>query len=99
MSDQQTAGSIATELRESMFSDNEPRWRKALRSLITLKLREFGPMDNSQIADVCYLPVNDIAPRMSELVSEAKVRDTGRRHSSVSGRGRKKVVWEAIEQG
>lgn len=97
MSDQPTARTIAAELRESMFTYNEPRWRRALRSLITLKLRELGPMDNNQIADACRLPVTDIAPRMSELVAELRVRDTGRRHKSVSGRGRPLVVWEAIE--
>ncbi len=97
MIDQQSARAIAHELRESLFSYNEPRWRKALRSLITLKLRELGPMNNNQIADACRLPVTDIAPRMSELVTELKVRDTGRRHSSVSGRGRKLVVWEAVQ--
>ena len=77
----------------------EPKWRRALRSLIVLKLRELGPMNNNQIADACRLHVSNIAPRMSELVSELKVRDTGRRHSSVSGKGRKLVVWEAIEAG
>lgn len=95
--DQQPASAIAAEFRAALLTNNEPKWRKALRSLITLKLRELGPMNNNQIADACRLPVTDIAPRMSELVAELKIRDTGRRHSSVSGRGRKLVVWEAIQ--
>lgn len=97
MTDQPDAATIARELREAIAYQSEPKWRKALRSLITLKLRELGPMDNNQIADACRLHVSAVAPRMSELVAELKVRDSGRRHSSVSGRGRKLVVWEAVQ--
>lgn len=74
----------------------EPHWRKALRSLITLKLRTLGPMTNRELANSCQVAETAIAPRMSELVQLGEVRDSARRKSSLSGKGRKQVVWEHI---
>ena len=76
---------------------NEPHWRRALRSLISLKLRTLGPMTNRELANSCQVAETAIAPRMSELVELGDVRDTGRRKSSVSGKGRKQVVWEDVD--
>ena len=72
----------------------EPCWRKGLRALVTLKLRELGPMTNRELANVCQVAETAIAPRLTELSALGTVRDTGRRKSSLSGRGRKTVVWE-----
>lgn len=75
----------------------EPKRRAAARSFVMHKLRTLGPMTNKELANSCQMQETEIAPRVTELVTEFHaVRDTGRRKSSVSGRGRKLVVWEAI---
>lgn len=74
----------------------EPSWRKALRSLIMHKLRTLGPMTNKELANACQVRETAIAPRLTELVELGEARDTGRRKTPISGRGRKQVVWEAV---
>lgn len=76
--------------------NNEPAWRAALRSLIHLKLTELGPMDTHEIARACQVSPDAVAPRMSEMVENGTASDTGRRHSSLSGKGRKLKVWQAV---
>jgi len=76
--------------------NTEPQWRNALRGLIVHKLKELGPLDNHALANACQVNQDAIAPRLSELEALGQVRDTGRRHSSVSGRGRKLKVWETL---
>lgn len=89
----------ALELRERRFVvTDEPKWRKALRSLIAHKLTTLGPMTNHQLANACQVSVKAIAPRLTEMVELGEARDTGGRHSSVSGKGRKQVVWEAVQR-
>lgn len=77
---------------------NEPKWRKALRSLIMHKLRTLGPMTNRELANACQVSVIAVAPRLTELVELGEARDSGARHSSISGKGRKQVVWEAVHE-
>ncbi|HMP83239.1 MAG TPA: hypothetical protein PKA41_11110 [Verrucomicrobiota bacterium] len=78
---------------------NEPAWRKGLRSLALKHLTENGPQDSHQLANACQVSPDAMSPRMSELEELGLVRDSGERHSSVSGRGRKLKVWEAINEG
>jgi predicted transcriptional regulator len=79
-----------------MSDHNEPNWRAALRSLVMLKLRTLGPMTNRELANACRVSEKAIAPRLTELTEIGEVMDSGRRKSSLSGKGRKQVVWEAI---
>jgi predicted ArsR family transcriptional regulator len=75
--------------------NTEPTWRKGLRELIVLKLTELGPLTTKELANACQVSPDAIAPRMTELEGEGRARDTGRRKSSLSGKGRKLKVWEA----
>lgn len=77
------------------MKDFDRPWAKGLRSLGLKKLVELGPMDSHQLANACQVSPDAMAPRLSELEAAGLVRDTGRRHSSVSGRGRKLKVWDA----
>lgn len=77
---------------------NEPPWRKGLRTLAVKKLTAFGPMTNRELANACQVAETAMAPRLTELVQLGEARDSGRRKTSLSGRGRKQVVWE-IESG
>ncbi len=79
-----------------MIAVTEPSWRKGLRTLVVLKLTELGPMTNRELANACQVAETAIAPRLTELATLGEARDTGRRKSSLSGKGRKQVVWEAI---
>ncbi|MCU0783721.1 MAG: hypothetical protein MUF81_06665 [Verrucomicrobia bacterium] len=79
-----------------MDTGEEPAWRAALRALIAHKLSELGPLDTHELARACQVNPDAVAPRMSEMEALGLARDTGRRHSSVSGKGRKLKVWEAI---
>lgn len=75
----------------------EPQRRAAARSFVMLKLRTLGPMTNRELAASCQMLETEIAPRVTELATQfLAVRDTGRRKSSLSGLGRKQVVWEAV---
>ena len=74
----------------------EPSWRAALRSLICHKLHALGPMTARELANAFGVAETAVAPRMSELASVNLVRDTGRRKSSASGKGRKQVVWYPV---
>lgn len=74
----------------------EPSWRAGLRALALKKLSELGPMTNRELANACQVAETAMAPRLTELAGLGDVRDTGRRKSSLSGKGRKQVVWEII---
>jgi predicted ArsR family transcriptional regulator len=77
---------------------NEPQWRRALRSLCLKKLKDFGGKCTSrQIADDLRKDVDLIAPRMTELAEMGVIRDSGERVGA--GRGRPQVVWEVVELG
>ncbi len=81
----------------SIPQPNEPKCRAAARSFIMHKLRTLGAMTNRELANSCQMQEPEIAPRTSELANLFHaVRDTGRRKSSLSGKGRKQVVWEII---
>lgn len=71
-------------------------WVKGLQSLIRKKLIELGPLDSHQAANACQVSPDAAAPRFSELEADGLVRFTGEFHSSPSGRGRKRKVWEAV---
>ena len=73
---------------------NEPSWRAGLRALAVLKLDELGPLTNRELANACQVAETAMAPRLTDLVALGHARDTGRRKSSLSGKGRKQVVWE-----
>lgn len=75
----------------------EPKWRTALRSLLVHKLRTLGPMTTKQLANACQVTEKAVAPRMTELCALGDARDSGGRHTSLSGRGRKQVVWELAQ--
>lgn len=60
------------------------------------KLTTLGPMTNRELANSCQVSEKAIAPRLPELVAELKARDSGGRKTSLSGKGRKQVVWEAM---
>lgn len=79
----------------SVARPGEPKRRAAARSFVIYKLAELGPMTNRELANSMQMQETEVAPRVNELVNEfLAVRDTGRRKSSLSGRGRKQVVWE-----
>lgn len=80
-----------------MNDPNEPKWRAAARGLVMHKLRTLGPMTNHALANSCQMSEKAIAPRLTELVRLGEARDSGQRKSSVSGKGRKQVVWECAE--
>ena len=81
----------------SVARPHEPKRRAAARSFVMHKLRTLGPMTNREIAASCQMLETEIAPRVTELVREfMAVHDTGRRKCSLSGLGRKQVVWEAV---
>ena len=75
----------------------EPHWRAALRNLILHRLRVHGPQTTHELATGCQVSVEAVMPRMSELEASGDVFDTGRRKSSVSGRGRKQKVWRSAD--
>lgn len=75
----------------------EPAWRAGARGLLLHGLMERGPQTTAELANYCQMPANDLAPRMTELLNAGQVRDTGRRKSSLSGMGRKQIVWEAVQ--
>lgn len=70
-------------------------WAAGLRSLILLKLETLGPMTTRELATACQVSPEAVAPRMSELEGLGEARDTGRRKSSVSGKGRKQKIWQS----
>lgn len=51
-------------------------------------------MTTKQLANACQVTEKAVAPRMTELCAMGDARDSGGRHTSLSGRGRKQVVWE-----
>jgi predicted ArsR family transcriptional regulator len=53
-------------------------------------------MTTHEAADACQVNVTAAAPRFSELEAEGKIRDTGNRRRSISGRGRPLKVWGAL---
>lgn len=67
-------------------------------------LREYGPMNDEQIADICeyqvqkadmpYVSESGLRSRRSELVSRGLVVDSGDRVKMRSGRN--SIVWKAI---
>ena len=64
--------------------------------MLALKhLAEHGPQDSHQLANACQVSPDAMAPRMSELETLGLIQDSGERHSSASGKGRKLKVWEA----
>ena len=75
---------------------SEPSWRAALRSLICVRLNDHGPQTNRELAKGCQLPVDNIAPRMSELEQGNLIYCVGLRKSA-SGRGRPVKVWALIQ--
>ena len=78
------------------MNDFERPWAKGLRALMLCKLKELGPLDTHQAANACQVSPDAVAPRWSEMEALGEVRDTGLRHHSISGRGRRLKVWEAI---
>lgn len=74
----------------------EPHWRVALRGLIHRVLLEHGSLTTRELANACQVNQDAIAPRMTELVAEGRVADTGITRSSVSGKGRRLKVWRAL---
>lgn len=78
------------------MNDSNRPWAAGLRSLILLKLSDLGPMTTHELATACQVSPDAVAPRMTELEDRGDVRDTGRRKSSVSGKGRKQKIWEAL---
>lgn len=80
------------------MNDFARSWAAGLRKLILKHLRERGPQTTHELANACQVSQAAVAPRMSELLKLGEARDTGRRKSSVSGRGRKLKVWESTER-
>jgi predicted ArsR family transcriptional regulator len=78
------------------MNDAHRPWAKGLRSLIVKHLTERGPMTTHELANACQVSEKAIAPRMSELEIELRARDSGFRRPSLSGKGRKLKVWEAV---
>jgi predicted ArsR family transcriptional regulator len=79
-----------------MNFDPDRPWAKGLRELILVHLTERGPMTPRELANFCQVKVEAVAPRMTELLAQGRVRDTGERRHSVSGKGRTQKVWEAL---
>lgn len=73
------------------------KWRAGMRAMVLRSLRISGPQTPQQIASNIGFPVEDVAPRMTELEASGEARDTGQRRSRF-GRGRKQKVWEATEE-
>lgn len=68
-----------------------PRW-----AMIYNYLREKGPSTNEEIRDGLGLrDMNDVRPRVNELMEKGLVREAGKR---VGRTGRRSTVWEAIEK-
>ncbi len=80
-----------------MSYDFDRPWAKGLRALIFKQLVENGPMDTHGLANRCQVSVKAVAPRMTELESQGLIRQTPFLHRSVSGKGRKLKVWEAVK--
>lgn len=76
------------------MNDFTRKWAAGLRALIVRKLNEHGPLTTNQLAGMCNVSVEAIAPRMTELEAEGLAHDTGRRVASGSGLGRKLKVWQ-----
>lgn len=76
---------------------NEPKWRAGMRAMILRTLRLKGPQTPQQIAANIGFPVEDVAPRMTEMESLGQAQDTGQRRSRF-GRGRPQKVWQAMEE-
>jgi predicted ArsR family transcriptional regulator len=55
-------------------------------------LEIFGEGTSQQISDMCGLSYSAVARRISELIAEGKVIDTGRKGKSPSGRGA--IIWK-----
>lgn len=75
------------------MSDFNRPWAAGLRKLILHRLRSQGPQTTHELAAGCQVSPDAIAPRMTELEALGEAHDTGRRKSSVSGKGRKQKVW------
>jgi len=72
------------------------KWRAGMRAMVLRSLRLHGDQTPQQIANNIGFPVEDVAPRMTELESAGEARDTGERRSRF-GRGRPQKVWTATE--
>lgn len=78
------------------MNDFSRPWAAGLRALILCKLESLGPMTTHELATACQVSPEAIAPRMTDPEMRDQVRDTGRRKSSVSGKGRKQKIWAVV---
>jgi predicted transcriptional regulator len=63
------------------------------RRLVVLEaLRTHGPMTQEQVGELLGWPIQSVNPRIYELARGGRVRDTGKRRATRSGKSA--AVWE-----
>jgi len=65
------------------------------RRLVVLEaLRKHGPMTQEQVGELLGWPIQSVNPRIYELARGGRVRDTGKRRATRSGKSA--AVWEVV---
>ncbi len=64
------------------------------QSIIAAVLATYGPLTSCEIADRCKLNYHQVARRMSDLVIDGKVMDSGETRRSPGGR--RATVWRLV---
>lgn len=82
--------SLSAKRSFDLSGDKIDHHRRILASLEFLKEGTF-----QEIANVCCLTYNQVGRRVSELVKENKVKDSG--HFGISPSGKKAIKWELVK--